>query len=1165
MAIAFDASSVGTSNFSAPASISWSHTCSGTNRILFVVACSSNPDVVSGVTYNGVAMTKIGASVQNTNADWVSLWYLIAPATGANNVVVTGNSTSGLFGVSSSYTGALQTGQPDASGGNATATSTTFSASATAVASNCWAILGVVTGNSSVSAGSGTTLRQNQSQPNSRASILDSNGVVATGSVTLNATSPGNTNWGGKIATFAPQLTLKTLTATQGQTPTITTNKITAKTLSASQGQTATIVTQRTKPRTLSASSAVVATIQRQIAKTLRAVQAQVAAVTTAIIWLNPAWTYISVNAVARAYGRSSATSKVFASSLRITDTVNETPTRANFVAAGWIPAVGNDVVIALGGISNPTRLFGGVVLNVRPSSVGTPSNAVFDVQATDYTWLMDQEPFFGFFQNQTVATIAAALIAAAPGFTVNVAADIASVVIDEISFTNQPITDCFTQLVVKRAGGYWFCDYFKVAQVYGSYAGRNPTPLDASYPLALGLQNFRCSSALDQVITRQCSEGGGGKARVSVGAGATTLPVDDATFYLDAGGMVTIKQQRGVTYTGRIVGGGGSLAGAGASPSSAPALALASGTGMGVGVYQYAYTDVTAAGESLPSPLGSVTTGVTAAPITAPTGGAPTSGGAIEPGSYDYEVTFVTGSGETTPGPISSAVPVAGLPSPVLWTGAAAGQVGVNLTPAAGAGLGVGVYTYAATWVTAAGETVASGTWTITTSAGNQRTSQYISTRYLSDDPAELSPPPASAVSMNLYRTVANGSQLKLLANFALHYINAGYVDSAADGSLGVNVPTTNTAIGLNASVPLTAIPIGAPAVTSRNVYRRLNAAGTFKLVTTIPNNTATTYTDTTGNAGLGAAAPSSNTTTAQRVAVSGIGIGASPTTSRKVYRTAVGGSQLKLLTTIANNTATTFADSTADGSLGANAPTGDTSALTQQAGQILPGATSLLVAGAGAFSSSGGWAVIGNGQQTISYTGITGNTLTGIPATGIGAVTAPVTYGSTVTVAPCLVGIPSTGPGSLAYPIVAGDDVNLLVQEDDIGAQATLAALLSVSLPGSTGVKSSYVKDGRISYTEARARAVARLAASRQVDTTVWYDCRDIDSQSGATISVNLLDAPGGPVVGDFTIQTVMISLFSATAGTVSPLYPTYSVEASTRRFSLEDLLRRALAAAA
>ena len=65
-----------------------------------------------------------------------------------------------------------------------------------------------------------------------------------------------------------------------------------------------------------------------------------------------------------------------------------------------------------------------------------------------------------------------------------------------------------------------------------------------------------------------------------------------------------------------------------------------------------------------------------------------------------------------------------------------------------------------------------------------------------------------------------------------------------------------------VNGKIELTAIPLGGSAVTSRKIYRQFNSTGTFKLQSTIANNTATTLTDNTANASLGADAPSSNTT---------------------------------------------------------------------------------------------------------------------------------------------------------------------------------------------------------------------------------------------------------------------------------------------------------------
>ena len=61
-------------------------------------------------------------------------------------------------------------------------------------------------------------------------------------------------------------------------------------------------------------------------------------------------------------------------------------------------------------------------------------------------------------------------------------------------------------------------------------------------------------------------------------------------------------------------------------------------------------------------------------------------------------------------------------------------------------------------------------------------------------------------------------------------------------------------------------------------------------------------------------------------KVAVSAIPIGGSSVTARKLYRTAANGSTYMLLTTIADNTTTIYTDNIADGSLGAGAPTSNT-----------------------------------------------------------------------------------------------------------------------------------------------------------------------------------------------------------------------------------------------
>lgn len=73
---------------------------------------------------------------------------------------------------------------------------------------------------------------------------------------------------------------------------------------------------------------------------------------------------------------------------------------------------------------------------------------------------------------------------------------------------------------------------------------------------------------------------------------------------------------------------------------------------------------------------------------------------------------------------------------------------------------------------------------------------------------------------------------------------------------------------------------------------------------------------------------------TTNGKISLTNIPIGPTGTTARNVYRTAAGGSTLKLQSQIANNTATTLLDNTADASLTTTAPAVDTSGLRHALG---------------------------------------------------------------------------------------------------------------------------------------------------------------------------------------------------------------------------------------
>lgn len=101
--IAFDAAS-NSGYKAAESSYSWNHTCTGNDRYLTVgISMLSLAQTVSGITYNGVAMTLLGVQSSITGAARVELWGLVAPATGSNSIAVTLTDSIASAGNASSY------------------------------------------------------------------------------------------------------------------------------------------------------------------------------------------------------------------------------------------------------------------------------------------------------------------------------------------------------------------------------------------------------------------------------------------------------------------------------------------------------------------------------------------------------------------------------------------------------------------------------------------------------------------------------------------------------------------------------------------------------------------------------------------------------------------------------------------------------------------------------------------------------------------------------------------------------------------------------------------------------------------------------------------------------------------------------------------------------
>lgn len=161
MAVAFDAASGFNSN---AGSGSYAHTCTGLNLGLLVGVVCTIADDVSGVTYNGVAMTLVAKiPLVADAAGWVEiyLFYLGAPATGANNVAVTVTGGSTWGSRAASYTGVQQASLTTVDASNtATASAVTvITPTVTPILDNCWAIAWFRDDQANLVAGAGTTMR----------------------------------------------------------------------------------------------------------------------------------------------------------------------------------------------------------------------------------------------------------------------------------------------------------------------------------------------------------------------------------------------------------------------------------------------------------------------------------------------------------------------------------------------------------------------------------------------------------------------------------------------------------------------------------------------------------------------------------------------------------------------------------------------------------------------------------------------------------------------------------------------------------------------------------------------------------------------------------------------------------------------------------------------
>src|ERR1700693_4806706 len=186
-AITFDATSSGLATSATTLTVA--HTIStNADSVLWVYVINSlSGNLVTGITYNSVAMVYVSA-VQNSGGRWNCLYKLIAPTTGTNNIVVTLSSADRIEMYAASYYNVRQSPLPENWALNNPASTTSITPIITTFSNQCWLITGF---NPSAGGGSAGTGAFSRIVASGGYGIYDTNAAFPKGnpSMTINCNS----------------------------------------------------------------------------------------------------------------------------------------------------------------------------------------------------------------------------------------------------------------------------------------------------------------------------------------------------------------------------------------------------------------------------------------------------------------------------------------------------------------------------------------------------------------------------------------------------------------------------------------------------------------------------------------------------------------------------------------------------------------------------------------------------------------------------------------------------------------------------------------------------------------------------------------------------------------------------------------------------------------
>jgi hypothetical protein len=195
--------------------IGFFHTCgSGANRLLVVQIQirGGGVGIITGVTYNGVAMTEVTTEAISSSAH-CTMWYLVNPASGSHTVSIAHSLTGSTHLVASatSLEGVDQTSPLNASNKAAASSTGPMTASVTTSVANCWVIDSCAMRTSASEAATMTAVANRVSRTDALTAANGLRGLVSTigpaaaaGSHTTEWTKSLNHDWAIMVAAFTP-------------------------------------------------------------------------------------------------------------------------------------------------------------------------------------------------------------------------------------------------------------------------------------------------------------------------------------------------------------------------------------------------------------------------------------------------------------------------------------------------------------------------------------------------------------------------------------------------------------------------------------------------------------------------------------------------------------------------------------------------------------------------------------------------------------------------------------------------------------------------------------------------------------------------------------------------------------------------------------------------